>query len=178
MRGSMFWADVGVRRCGVSCIRELRKLGHQTIVLNCNPETVRTTQTHSTCICTTTAETLLCLTRVFRRRSTQPSVDRAGTESMWMLGGCSGEHGLRRVGQALLRRNLLRGCHGHLRGREPARCSPLGWRPGQLTPARNVSLFFASADMQPVLPGLEQHCHAALPAGQYHATRRPPPRAM
>ena len=29
-------------RCGVSCIRELRKLGHETIVLNCNPETVST----------------------------------------------------------------------------------------------------------------------------------------
>ena len=28
--------------CGVSCIRELRKLGHETIVLNCNPETVST----------------------------------------------------------------------------------------------------------------------------------------
>ncbi|EKX35079.1 hypothetical protein GUITHDRAFT_160213 [Guillardia theta CCMP2712] len=28
--------------CSVCCIRELRKLGHETIVLNCNPETVST----------------------------------------------------------------------------------------------------------------------------------------
>jgi len=28
--------------CSVCCIRELRKLGHKTIVLNCNPETVST----------------------------------------------------------------------------------------------------------------------------------------
>jgi carbamoylphosphate synthase large subunit len=28
--------------CSVCCIRELRKMGHQTIVINCNPETVST----------------------------------------------------------------------------------------------------------------------------------------
>jgi len=28
--------------CSVACLREMRKLGHQTIVLNCNPETVST----------------------------------------------------------------------------------------------------------------------------------------
>lgn len=28
--------------CSVGCVRELRKLGHQTIVINCNPETVST----------------------------------------------------------------------------------------------------------------------------------------
>lgn len=37
--------------CAVGCVRELRRLGKDTIVVNCNPETVSTGTTNIDCHC-------------------------------------------------------------------------------------------------------------------------------